>query len=1093
MRNKLTISLKDQLGNDFNAPCDIGVAIYSKCETDYDHEDWGEFYEKHADVYKMTEPVVITIPKGSSCTEIYYRPTYTGEHQIYASTERAPNDSLNSISASCIIEVEPAGSTILDVWAVDGLTELTAGEYGLIEISILDQYWFYQPQASDVTVKLFAEDEKGNSVGAFYKADDQGNVIPGESIDSVTIKKDDSYALVYYMSEVGKYNERWDDGYLVWLGAQVEVGPELETWMDWIEIFPAAAEKLVITPVKHVEDGKNVAGLAGDMIKFRAKLLDRYGNLAKPQPGELTVQLKSSSGTGVFYDSDYYQVTQLTFSEDYGHWYGKKENQVTFYYKDTVPQDNVSIWAEASGLEPVKAEIKILPAPKKVNIAVEPDKWLVNQRGKVTIALEDVDGQPYTVPEEIEEGIDVYVATSASEGSFYDALVGGKELRFVNGRGKSKGDEYRGVIVNIPAGKDAIDIYYAPQVGENRLIAGVRDVPGVEPGEVFINASPAAGVIAVISTEFDPENPQIKLSFVAGKASEVYVAMVDQNYNLIKQDKDITVYIDAYNKIDGELSETGHFYEAVDENGNPRGEPIHQVTIKKGDVVAKVYYLDTRATGSDYQLVLGTQFTPAYYHIYDATVKPASAQKLEIKIFGHPYYETHQATELGAKLYIANNDYNWTIKGHEETITNLASSGSYRMEVSIVDANGNPVKQSSDLTVKLSSKEKDVFCDFYEVIDVETGLLKALSQLTFKRGESTKTINVEVSVPEGSDNKTATIIADAPGLYRAEYPVTIWMGDRLQIHFPLILEWNEEKQEYEEKGDNNVVPEGLKPFVVLLTDAQGNPHIATQDIKVQLSGATFYENQWDGNAIEEITIPFGYHGVQVYVEGLENEGTMTISAGTTAEGIENAEAVVVKVENQSYLLNFLERGWNTLSTPVKLERTALEDIIEEEDKIKLVYAYDAVNREWKQVARDENSGKWFLEGSSEPYKLEPLEAIYVKMNGGSFVNICVSREATSPPTKSLVAGWNLVGPSITDREIKVNEVLKCVEGKYSQVVSPNIGMQPGWVYVPGAKQIKYMSMGCGYWVYMKEAGELAGSATTPIKDWYDFHTLGDRP
>jgi hypothetical protein len=184
----------------------------------------------------------------------------------------------------------------------------------------------------------------------------------------------------------------------------------------------------------------------------------------------------------------------------------------------------------------------------------------------------------------------------------------------------------------------------------------------------------------------------------------------------------------------------------------------------------------------------------------------------------------------------------------------------------------------------------------------------------------------------------------------------------------------------------------------------------------------------------------------------------------------------------------LEPGWNTLSFPLALENNTWQAITGAGDGLDYAVActWDAAAQRWVQVT-----------GAS---KINPLDAVYIRMNDYDRLTVAISPEITSPPKKMLRAGWNLVGPAY-DLEngpigapylwwgepygTPVTRTLASVEKTpaglmgYNVVVSPSINPE-SWVYIPGDGTEPDMDATCGYWVYMKNPVELAGFSSTPL-------------
>jgi hypothetical protein len=194
----------------------------------------------------------------------------------------------------------------------------------------------------------------------------------------------------------------------------------------------------------------------------------------------------------------------------------------------------------------------------------------------------------------------------------------------------------------------------------------------------------------------------------------------------------------------------------------------------------------------------------------------------------------------------------------------------------------------------------------------------------------------------------------------------------------------------------------------------------------------------------------------------------------------------VVADNASYQACTMKlvSGWNTLSTPVKLISTA--DSVDEliPSGMTIGYYYDATG--WQQIT----SG----------YVLNPCDAVYVKMSAVTYVLLKFDASAFSTPSKSLSAGWNLIGLSYLsssgmepdDAVASVYKTAANLPG-YSQVVSPSLNATQTNMYgTAGASWSissaqhgttitdKNMYAGLGYWCYMQNAATLAGFEITPI-------------
>ena len=164
----------------------------------------------------------------------------------------------------------------------------------------------------------------------------------------------------------------------------------------------------------------------------------------------------------------------------------------------------------------------------------------------------------------------------------------------------------------------------------------------------------------------------------------------------------------------------------------------------------------------------------------------------------------------------------------------------------------------------------------------------------------------------------------------------------------------------------------------------------------------------------------------------------------------------------------LAAGWNTLSTPIALD-SASDELAELGLDMAQAYAY--------------SGGIWVLVTTAND-NLEACGAFYVNMNSPAIIDFVPSAEITDPTTRTLPAGWSLVSManlgSMTASEAMQTAFL--VTGDltgYAQVVSPAVN-QPSWAFLRGGSSPPDMVPCKGYWLFMNNAGKLAGFTSTPI-------------
>ncbi len=171
-------------------------------------------------------------------------------------------------------------------------------------------------------------------------------------------------------------------------------------------------------------------------------------------------------------------------------------------------------------------------------------------------------------------------------------------------------------------------------------------------------------------------------------------------------------------------------------------------------------------------------------------------------------------------------------------------------------------------------------------------------------------------------------------------------------------------------------------------------------------------------------------------------------------------------------------GWNLLSTPFETqwEESTLETILDIEGQPQITSVLG-----W--------NGYWYIPSGSAT--LSPLDALYVKVDGSATAYLSPSTGITSPPSRGLAEGLNLIGSSpfyengtfpampLDQALISINETSGGGTG-YIIVISPG-NNQPGWGYARGGP-IRDILPFKGYWVVMDNPDTLYGFCTTPLGD-----------
>ena len=220
----------------------------------------------------------------------------------------------------------------------------------------------------------------------------------------------------------------------------------------------------------------------------------------------------------------------------------------------------------------------------------------------------------------------------------------------------------------------------------------------------------------------------------------------------------------------------------------------------------------------------------------------------------------------------------------------------------------------------------------------------------------------------------------------------------------------------------------------------------------------------------------GYRVGTIVVNGVTQPGSPT--SWTFSNVTDNQTISVTFVEGPpEYFTTTLEDGWNLFSTPVILATGHKEpDEIfppEELQNIEVILGWDGSD--------------WFIPSSA--YQLEPLYALYVKVDGSATAYLYPFQDISPGLVRDLPAGWNLVGPipqylngtfipvPVEEALITVYEVPPGDLTGYTIVVSPN-NNQPSWIYYRDGTSVNLLPYE-GYWVYMQNPGQLAGFYNPP--------------
>ncbi len=211
---------------------------------------------------------------------------------------------------------------------------------------------------------------------------------------------------------------------------------------------------------------------------------------------------------------------------------------------------------------------------------------------------------------------------------------------------------------------------------------------------------------------------------------------------------------------------------------------------------------------------------------------------------------------------------------------------------------------------------------------------------------------------------------------------------------------------------------------------------------------------------DTFTFPADQQEMCIYVYTTAEAAGKNLTVKVSGIGTSEPTAPISYAADMTRSLN---KGWNVLSTPLKLAGDGgLQALGFNDSNFEIAWTY--VNGGWSQVTTQ---------------ALNPLQGYFVKTRQAVNLNYTFKRaarvEEAVPPTRDLSAGWNLVGVGTNDTSKEVSDILASVKGKYAVVVNPGMGNVDGWTAVTADNDTQpKIGAGDAYWVYMTAPGTLAG-------------------
>jgi len=311
LRDKITISLANLNDVAYQAPFDVSVDL----ATDKN----GKFCATPADEPAITQ---VIIPAGQTSVDVYYEPyDDIGLHTLTATTDAfgAPCHNLTTVEVTSTV----AEGINRVIWIEPADPYFEAGKPGkvLIHAGYQDQYNNQVDLVNtgdSIQIEVDLITENGSDTGRFIA---EPNPEAG-MISTVTIPAGQTSAEVYYYdtkaTTTSDYSVTLHAKWPISLNQDGHIIGDREASCGGIVVRPGPSVKPVL---ESAEENGSTTGMAYLPLALNVYLVDQFGNMAEPQPGDLQLLAYANAGTrqGGFFSSfsqDYIErVSQITLPQ----------------------------------------------------------------------------------------------------------------------------------------------------------------------------------------------------------------------------------------------------------------------------------------------------------------------------------------------------------------------------------------------------------------------------------------------------------------------------------------------------------------------------------------------------------------------------------------------------------------------------------------------------------------------------------------------------------------------------------------------------------------------------------------------------------
>ena len=219
-----------------------------------------------------------------------------------------------------------------------------------------------------------------------------------------------------------------------------------------------------------------------------------------------------------------------------------------------------------------------------------------------------------------------------------------------------------------------------------------------------------------------------------------------------------------------------------------------------------------------------------------------------------------------------------------------------------------------------------------------------------------------------------------------------------------------------------------------------------------------------------------------------------------ASGFSRADSASVEESGQIFAIGtLLQRGWSSFSIPISARNnkflatpatvgTSAQDGLVDPSKVEIAFKFDAAATppSWKLIVTTVTDPATQIANTD---RIRPTEGVVVKSSESHRATLIFNTLQTSPPSRTLKVGWNLVGLAapLGRVEMAVNEALITVEvapnSKVGYDLVVNVSMDRLLIFTRGmpVEGIPPFRRWRACWVFMENEDTLGGFSSTPIQ------------